>query len=31
MPDTHLSRQLSNLGARIIFYAVNGGRDGSEC
>ena len=28
MPDPHLSQQLSRLGARIIFHAVNGGRDG---
>ena len=26
MPDTHLSQQLSGMGARIIFHAVNGGR-----
>ncbi len=30
MPDPHLVQQLSRLGARIIFHAVNGGRDGSE-
>ncbi len=30
LPDTHLSQQLSNMGARIIFHAVNGGRDDSE-
>ena len=30
MPDTHLSQQLSSRGARIIFHAVNGGRDGSN-
>jgi predicted amidohydrolase len=30
MPDPHLSQQLAGLGARIIFHAVNGGRDGSE-
>jgi predicted amidohydrolase len=29
MPDTHLSQQLSAMGAKIIFHAVNGGRDGS--
>jgi predicted amidohydrolase len=29
-PDPHLSRQLSSRGARIVFHAVNGGRDGSE-
>ena len=27
-PDTHLTHQLSLLGARIIFHSVNGGRDG---
>ena len=30
MSDTHLTQQLARLGARIIFHAVNGGRDGSE-
>jgi predicted amidohydrolase len=30
MPDTHLSQQLANKGAKIIFHAVNGGRDGSD-
>jgi predicted amidohydrolase len=30
LPDTHLSQQLSNMGARVIFHAVNGGRDESE-
>jgi len=30
MPDTHLSKQLSRMGASIIFQAVNGGRDDSE-
>lgn len=30
MPDPHLSQQLSDMGAQIIFHAVNGGRDGSE-
>ena len=29
-PDPHLSQRLSEMGARIIFHAVNGGRDGSE-
>jgi len=29
-PDPHLTQQLSRLGARVIFHAVNGGRDGSE-
>jgi predicted amidohydrolase len=28
MPDPHLSQQLVNLGARVIFHAVNGGRSG---
>ena len=28
-PDTHLSQQLADLGARIIFHSVNGDRDGS--
>lgn len=30
MPDPHLSQQLAQRGARVIFHAVNGGRDGSE-
>jgi len=30
MPDPHLSRQLSAMGADIILHAVNGGRDGSD-
>lgn len=30
MPDPHLTQKLSQMGARIIFHAVNGGRDGSE-
>jgi predicted amidohydrolase len=30
MPDPHLSQQLAGMGARVIFHAVNGGRDGSE-
>ena len=30
MPDEHLSQQLSEMGAKVIFHAVNGGRDGSE-
>jgi len=30
MPDPHLTQQLAALGARVIFHAVNGGRDGSE-
>jgi predicted amidohydrolase len=29
MPDSHLSQQLSDNGAQVIFHAVNGGRDGS--
>lgn len=29
MPDPHLTQQLAAAGARIIFHAVNGGRDGS--
>lgn len=30
MPDPHLSQQLSEMGARIIFQAINGGRNGSD-
>jgi predicted amidohydrolase len=30
VPDPHLSQELALKGARIIFHAVNGGRDGSE-
>jgi len=30
VPDLHLTQQLARLGARIVFHAVNGGRDGSE-
>lgn len=30
MDDPHLTRQLVKMGARIIFQAVNGGRDKSE-
>jgi predicted amidohydrolase len=30
MPDPHLSQQLSAMGARIIFHAVNGGRKGDD-
>ncbi len=26
--DPHLTRQLADLGAKVIFHAVNGGRDG---
>ena len=29
MPDTHLTRQLARMGAKIVFHAVNGGRDAS--
>lgn len=30
MPDIHLARQLAGMGAKVIFHAVNGGRDGSD-
>lgn len=30
MPDPHLAQQLGERGVRVIFHAVNGGRDGSE-
>jgi len=30
MPDPHLSQQLSKMGAKVIFHAVNGGRDGGK-
>ena len=30
MPDTHLTHQLANMGATVIFHAVNGGRSASE-
>ena len=30
MADPHLSQRLSQMGARIVFHAVNGGRDVSE-
>ncbi len=30
VPDPHLTQQLSRMGARIIFHAVNGGRSASE-
>jgi hypothetical protein len=30
MPDPHLSQLLAQMGARVIFHAVNGGRDGSQ-
>jgi predicted amidohydrolase len=29
-PDPHLTQQLSRMGARIVFHAINGGRNGSE-
>jgi predicted amidohydrolase len=29
MPDVHLVHQLSLMGAKILFHAVNGGRNGS--
>ena len=30
MPDSHLPQELARMGAKIIFHAVNGGRDASE-
>jgi predicted amidohydrolase len=30
VPDSHLSQQLSRMGAKVIFHAVNGGRDDGE-
>ena len=30
MPDPHLSQQLAEMGARIIFHAINGGRSDSD-
>ena len=30
IPDPHLTHQLSKMGAKIIFHAVNGGRNGSK-
>ncbi len=30
MPDPHLTQQLSDMGARVIFHAINGGRSGGE-
>ncbi len=30
MPDAHLSQRLSESGARVIFHAINGGRNGGE-
>jgi len=29
-PDSHLSQRLAEWGTRVIFHAVNGGRDGGE-
>ncbi|NKB71908.1 MAG: hypothetical protein GKR89_32940 [Candidatus Latescibacteria bacterium] len=30
MPDPHLTQQLADRGARIVFHAVNGGRGGDQ-
>ncbi len=30
MDDPHLTQTLSRMGAKVIFHAVNGGRDGGE-
>jgi predicted amidohydrolase len=30
IPDPHLTQQLRRMGARVVFHAVNGGRDGGE-
>ena len=30
MDDQHLTQRLAEMGARVIFHAVNGGRDGGE-
>ena len=30
MPDPHLTHQLSEMGAKIIFHAVNGGRGDND-
>lgn len=30
MPDPHLTQELAGMGAKIIFHAVNGGRDSSD-
>lgn len=30
LPDTHLTQRLSEMGAQIIFHAVNGGRDATK-
>ncbi|MBO3803132.1 MAG: carbon-nitrogen hydrolase family protein [Candidatus Brockarchaeota archaeon] len=29
MPDPHLSQQLARMGAKVVFHAVNGGRNAS--
>jgi predicted amidohydrolase len=29
-PDSHLTQQLAGMGARVVFHAVNGGRNGDE-
>lgn len=29
-PDPHLTQALSRLGAKVVFHAVNGGRDGGD-
>ncbi len=29
-PDPHLTQRLAQMGARVIFHAVNGGRDGGD-
>jgi predicted amidohydrolase len=30
MPDTHISQLQATLGAKVLFHAVNGGRDASQ-
>ena len=30
IPDPHLTQELASMGARVIFHAVNGGRNGSD-
>ena len=30
IPDPHLSQQLSDMGVKIIFHAINGGRNGGD-
>jgi len=30
MPDSHLSQQLARMGAKVVFHAVNGGRNTTE-